>query len=244
MNTQSQNLVGSLALMLAAGVAGPALAMTFGVNDIVSNQIKFSYNANEDKSYVNGTTINKTFAAGVDSATNVGVSSSAILVNWNYGWTGSKQNFVYSFNLPTGYTLSSLSVYSYLMTGPNAPAWDYLRMYVSTDNANWTAYASLITPASYGGTGWYDNSTTYNLTSSVTGGTKFYIKGVFDCVQALPNTYLSNMSIFKAGAAGDANSGFKVTMGVAPIPEPATLSLLVLAAVGVLGGRRRRPAKA
>jgi len=174
----------------------------------------------------------------VDSATNVGVSSSAILVNWNYGWTGSKQNFVYSFNLPTGYTLSSLSVYSYLMTGPNAPAWDYLRLYVSTDNTNWTQYQSLITPASYGGTGWYDNSTTYNLTANVTGSTKFYIKGVFDCVQALPNTYLSNMSIFKAGAAGDANSGFKVTMGV--IPEPATLSLLVLAAAGVLGGRRRR----
>lgn len=39
-----------------------------------------------------------------------------------------------------------------IVTGPNAPAWDYLRLYVSTDNANWTQYQSLITPASYGGT--------------------------------------------------------------------------------------------
>ena len=237
MNKQNRNLVGSLVLMMAAGGAGPALAMTFGVNDIVSNQIKFSYNANEDKSYVNGASINKTFAAGVDSATHVGVSSSAILVDWGYGWTGSKQNFVYSFNLPTGYTLSSLSVFSYLMTGPNAPAWDYLRLYVSTDNTTWTEYQTMLTPASYSYSGWVDDPATYDLAASVIGSTKFYIKGVFDCVQELPNTYLSNMSIFQANAAGDANSGFKVTMGV--IPEPATAGLLLLGGA-LLAGRRRR----
>lgn len=239
MNQLSKHLAGGAILMLiAAGGTGQATATTFGVNDIVGGQIKFDYNTLDNTHYLNGVSTGKTLAETVDSMSDVQIANwgNAAALLTSKGWAGTQQSFVYSFNLPTGYTISSLSVSSYLLAGPGSSNNNYLRMSVSTDGVNWTDFNTL---QSVGDGAWADSLKSVDLTTAVAGNTHYYIKGTFDFSAGTGTNFVDTLQIFRNFSTGDAGSMFQNTIGVTAIPEPASLALL-LGVGGLLAVRRRR----
>ena len=238
MNKLSKHLVSRVALMmLAAAGVEQATAMTFGVNDIVNNKIQLNFNAKDNLHYLNGSPISgSTFATTVDSTGGtVCLGGEGIVAS--SGNKGTSQSFVYSFILPAGYAISSLSVESRFTNFPGAGVNDHLRLFVSTDNLNWTNEFATMTSDNYN---ILDSNPTTNLTASVSGATKYYIKGMFDFTDpgmgtGAPGTF----QIFRTDNIGNAGCVFENAIGVTAIPEPASLALL-LGVGGMLAVRRRR----
>jgi hypothetical protein len=238
MNKLNRNLMSSVALMmLAAGGAEQATAMTFGVNDIVNNTIQLNFNAKDNLHYLNGSPISgSTFATTVDSTGGTQcVGGDGIIAS--SGNEGTSQSFVYSFILPAGYAISSLSVESRFTVFTGAGNNNHLRLFVSKDNDNWYEFATM-TSLNNPPIGYLDSNPTTNLTASVSGATKYYIKGMFD-FDGDGSTYPGTLQIFRTDYSGNANCVFENAIGVTAIPEPASLALL-LGVGGLLAARRRR----
>lgn len=233
MNKLSKHLMSSVALMmLAAGGAEQATAMTFGANDIVGGQIKLDFNALSNDHYLNGASTGQTFAQAVDSMGNISCTGDGLIPN--SGNAGTQQSFVYSFIMPAGYTISSLSVESRFTNFPGAGVNNHMRLFVSTNNLNWSEFATMTTDNN----NVLDANPTTNLTASVNGATQYYIKGLFD-FDGSGSAYTNTLQVFRPNGGGDGGATFENTIGVTAIPEPASLALL-LGVGGLLAVRRRR----
>ncbi|MFA5204432.1 MAG: PEP-CTERM sorting domain-containing protein [Lentisphaeria bacterium] len=236
MKKRSKNLMGGVAMMMiAAGGAGPAMAATFTVDDIVNNKIQFDYNARENIHYLNGTQIlGSTFATTVDSYEYIHCNGGdGLVVDDGKANAGLTRSFAYSFILPADTYISGLSVHDRFTTFDGSGLNNQLQLWISKDNVT---YDLIDFMTSANGTV-KDEGETLNLTSYVLGAPRYYIKGVYNFTAGTGSDFPGTLQMFRTDGTGAAACVFTNTISV--VPEPASLALL-LGVGGLLAARRRR----
>jgi len=222
-------VVGSMALALAAE---SSQAVVFTTADIVNNQIKFDYNSIADTHYLNGVNTGQSFAVTVD--TNNGVVNpgyALIPTSANYPQVHS---FIYSFTVPTGYVISSVSIGYYFASAPGSGTGNAESLSWSTDQTNWNVIDSLTSIND-----WYGKSGTASTGDiSSYGVTTYYIKGAYDFSVGTGSNYPDTFQFFRAANATDAASAFTNLITVTAVPEVSSVGLL--ATSGLMLIRRRK----
>jgi hypothetical protein len=214
-----------------------ANAVTFGSTDIVNGEIAFNYNPNGDAHYLNGVSTGSGFVATVDSAANIaGYGGGFLCPEWGMANAGAVRSFVYKFEMPVGYEVSSVDVGWLFVSAPGSGSNNYMRLYVSTDGAMWNEFAASSPTIN----DWKGDFGVTDISSYVAGSSVYYIKGAFDFTSGSGSDYSDTLQMFRSDVAGVEGVTFTNTIGVTVVPEPMTLALLSL---GVLPLSRRRAVK-
>lgn len=216
-----------------------ANAVTFSSTDIVNGEIAFNYNPRGDAHYLNGVSTGAGFISTVESAENIGGYGGEFLCpEWGTANAGVVRSFVYKFELPSGYELSSLKVTSRFTAFAGSGVDNHMRLYVSTDGTTWNEFATSF--ATNNASVQDQAAFLQDISSAVVGSSVYYIKGAFDFTSGSGSSYSNTVQMLRSDAPGADAAMFKTLIGVTAVPEPITLALLGL---GVLPLSRRRAVK-
>lgn len=253
-----QKKIGTLALC-AATIIGSSLqaAVAFESSHIKpDNTIQYSLLGGSGTTvteYINGVSASRSLydvialapgsAPDWTAANTFALNGTGIILQGGKANGGTTRSFVIEFTLPTGYSASSFTVdYANILVFSAANKTNDLSLSISKDGVNYTEFLYFDSSEKDYTGGWAREAVTdLNLTSSVVGSSKIYIKANY--IWAQGDTATSPYQIFRSVGAGEAGSGLRVDIGVQAIPEPAsaafTLGLLSLAAVSVVTRRRK-----
>jgi hypothetical protein len=235
-----KSLIAVLALGAALGQSAKA-QIVFNSSDVVNNQIQYNYNTDGDQSFINGVSTGLGFA---DTASNPsglivdpGTTGSYFLYVDQYPATAlSSDSFVYNFVLPTGDTISGLSLAYRLTEFDSVQAGDNVTLSISTNGTTYTPFATLTAD----GLTTQDTGTSLDLTAAVAGASQYYIMGTYTFGAADEQAPYGS-EIFRADSTGAAAATFVNNITVtSTVPEPSTYALLASSVLGLLVLLRKR----
>ncbi len=185
-------------------------ATTFKEDDINANEIQFAYNTKDDECYVGGMPLHQKFADSVTKTDEIVITTGdmnpAITLNPSAAAPEKNPAFIWEFQIPENYEITSLDVGYRLTLFPQAPPGSSIVLSISADGQTYTPFATLQTTGEIRDE-FTNPKTLVNLTPHVFGQKKYYIKGEFIC--PTERGLIGRMQIFRTGFTEEDASGYK-----------------------------------
>lgn len=216
----------STGLALVSGLLASTTFLTaqvkFQAADVVSGQVEYDYNTKDDLGYINSKSTGHNYLQSTSAVENIvrdtEPPSPCFIPKTGATGPSSTCSITWHFQMPAGYTISSLSVGYRLTTFASANPLNSVQLLISSDGSTYSSFASLQakagpTPGVMNNDMQMFGQRAKDLTKYVAGKSEYYIKGEI-VMGAQGEAFPNQLQLFRADDPGASGATFTNTLSL------------------------------